>query len=73
MYFNDHSPAHFHAEYSGDEAVIGIEEPSVLGGRLPPRARGLVIEWAQLRRAELWEAWRRVQRLELPDNIAPLD
>lgn len=73
MYFNDHAPAHFHAEYSGDEAVIGIEAPAVLGGNLPPRAQGLVMEWALLRRLELREAWQKAQRLESPGKIAPLE
>ena len=35
MYFDDHLPAHFHAVYGGDEAVIGIETLAVLNGRLP--------------------------------------
>lgn len=73
MYFNDHAPAHFHAEYSGDEAVISIETRSVLGGRLPHRAQGLVIEWALLRRHELRQAWQKAQRLESPGKIAPLE
>ena len=25
MYFDDHDPSHFHAEYAEDEAVISIE------------------------------------------------
>ncbi len=73
MYFNDHAPAHFHALYSGDEAVIGIESLAVLHGRLPPRAQGLVAEWASLRQAELRDAWRRARNLESPGRIAPLE
>lgn len=73
MYFNDHAPAHFHAEYSGNEAVFSIEAPAVLGGHLPPRAQSLVVEWAMLRRSELRAAWRRTQRLELPGKIDPLE
>ena len=29
MYFGDHLPAHFHAVYGGDEAVIEIETLAV--------------------------------------------
>jgi hypothetical protein len=47
MYFGDHAPPHFHAEYSEFEAVIAIHSGAVLGGRLPPRAMGLVAEWAE--------------------------
>ena len=32
MYFGDHPPAHFHAVYGGDEAVIEIETLAVLKG-----------------------------------------
>lgn len=44
MYFGDHAPPHFHAEYAEDRAVIGIETLALIGGRLPPRALGLVAE-----------------------------
>lgn len=49
MYFGDHPPPHFHAEYGEHEAVVGIETLTVIAGRLPPRAIGLVSEWASLR------------------------
>lgn len=73
MYFDDHGPPHFHALYGGDEALVGIQTLAVLHGRLPPRAHGLVVEWAALRREELQEAWDRAKRLEAPGSIAPLD
>ena len=73
MYFDDHGPPHFHARYGGDEALVGIESLAVLQGRLPPRAQGLVVEWASRRQAELQQAWARAQRLEPPGRIAPLE
>ena len=72
MYFDDHAPPHFHAAYGGEEAVVGIEALAVLHGHLPPRARGLVVEWASLHQAELREAWDQAKRLERPGKIAPL-
>ena len=72
MYFDDHSPPHFHAAYSGEEAVVDIEALAVLSGHLPPRAHGLVIEWASLRQRELREAWGRAKSLEAPGKVAPL-
>ncbi|MGH9319802.1 MAG: DUF4160 domain-containing protein [Vicinamibacteria bacterium] len=48
MFFNDHEPPHFHAYYGSDEALVAIETLSVFAGRLPPRAMGLVVEWASL-------------------------
>ena len=37
MFFREHGPPHFHAEYSGQQVVVGIEHLTVLKGRLPPR------------------------------------
>jgi hypothetical protein len=48
MFFDDHNPPHFHAEYGGDVALIDIRTLAVFSGRLPPRVTGLVIEWATL-------------------------
>ena len=44
MFFDDHNPPHFHAEYSGDVALIEIRNLSVFSGHLPPRVLGFVIE-----------------------------
>ena len=73
MYFNDHEPAHFHARYGGGRAVVNIDPPIILHGRLPPRAQSMVVEWAPLHRTELRESWRRMRRREAPDKIAPLE
>jgi hypothetical protein len=72
MFFNDHVPPHFHAYYGSDEALFAIETLSLFAGRLPPRATGLVVEWASLNQAELVEAWNKAHRLEAPGRIEPL-
>ena len=72
MYAGDHVPPHFHAVYGEYEALVGIESLSVVRGRLPPRAHGMVIEWASLHQQELWECWDKSQLMEPPDKIAPL-
>lgn len=72
MYFADHPPPHFHAVYSGEEAVIGIESGDVLRGSLPERALRLVREWALIHRAELLANWERAQVPEQPLPIDPL-
>ena len=73
MYFDDHQPPHFHATYSGDEAVFEIDSLEILQGRLPIRAHALVIEWAALHQMELQRAWNRAKHLEAPGKIAPLE
>jgi hypothetical protein len=44
MYFEDHLPPHVHVEYGEHEALIDIHTLVVIGGRLPPRVLGLVVE-----------------------------
>ena len=73
MYFNDHGPPHFHALYGEQEALVKIDGLAVIHGRLPPRAKSLVIEWASLHQAELHAAWERASQLEAPGKIAPLE
>ena len=73
IYFTDHGPPHFHAKYSGDQVLVDITSLYVMEGRLPARARRLVLEWASLHRDELWVAWDRAQRGESPGKIAPLE
>ncbi|TVP79522.1 MAG: DUF4160 domain-containing protein [Puniceicoccaceae bacterium] len=72
MYFGDHPPPHFHAIYGGTKAVVDIEMLTIIEGHLPPRARGLVIEWATIHQVELREAFDKASALQAPDKIAPL-
>ncbi len=72
MYFADHAPPHFHAEYAEYEARVAISNLAVLTGELPPRAMGLVAEWATLHQRELQTLWERATKLEALDRIDPL-
>ena len=73
MYYNDHLPPHFHAEYGEHEAVYAIDTLDILRGSLPRRAHAMVVEWAIAHRAELRANWAKA-REELPlDGIEPLD
>jgi hypothetical protein len=73
MYFNEHNPPHFHARYGNDKVEIDIESLSVLAGRLPPRAMGLVIEWASRHQAELMEDWKLARAQAELRKIEPLE
>jgi hypothetical protein len=73
MYYQDHNPPHFHARYSGAQAVIKIDDFTVLEGFLPPRALGLVVEWAARHKAELSENWESTLNNQPLRKIAPLD
>jgi len=72
IYFGDHVPPHFHAEYAEFEARIAIDSLAVISGDLPARAMGLVIEWATLHKADLQFQWQRAIALEPLGKIDPL-
>ena len=65
MYYDDHNPPHFHAEYAGDGALITIDTLDVMAGELPSRAGK--------HRAELRQAWKRAKNLEPTGTIEPLE
>jgi uncharacterized protein DUF4160 len=73
MYYNDHSPPHFHAKYGGDQASVSIDNGRVLEGKLGVRALRLVEEWRVLHQAELLDDWRRVQARQPLNKIEPLE
>ena len=57
MFYDDHAPPHFHAQYGEFKAEIAIESLQVLAGRLPRRALAMTLEWAASHRVELLEDW----------------
>jgi hypothetical protein len=57
MFFGDHVPPHFHAEYGDFKAQINIRSHAIIAGDLPPRVLGMVVEWASLHQDELFELW----------------
>jgi len=72
MYYNDHNPPHFHAEYGASQMVVDLTTFAVIGGRLPPRATGLVMEWAAQHQRELQDAWEQARNMEPLNRIDPL-
>ena len=72
MFYNDHRPPHFHAEYGGDIMRVAIDTLAVVGGELPPRATGMVMEWAAQHQKELHEAWERARQMQPLGRIDPL-
>ena len=72
MYFADHAPPHFHAEYAEHEVRIAINTFAVITGSLPPRAMGLVAEWAAIHQQELQALWERASHLEALHRLDPL-
>lgn len=72
MYFNEHNPPHFHAEYNEFKAAISIQTLSLIEGKLPPKVMSLVVEWAQESQEELFENWNSIQKDGRYHKIKPL-
>jgi hypothetical protein len=73
MYYNDHAPPHFHAEYAEDEALFTIDTLQVLRGEVPRRVRALVVEWATLHHYELVENWDLARQGVPLRGVEPLE
>ncbi|MBV9577394.1 MAG: DUF4160 domain-containing protein [Chloroflexi bacterium] len=73
MYYREHAPPHFHVYYQEHEATVDIEALEVRTGRLPRRALGLVLDWAELHQQELRHNWTLAQRQEVLQSIRPLE
>lgn len=72
MYFADHNPPHFHAIYAEHEALIQIDDGSILRGDLPRTAARLVEQWRTLHRDELLADWALAQQPTALNPIEPL-
>lgn len=72
MFYDEHNPPHFHARYAEYKIVINIHSLQILEGNFPPRALGLVMEWALLHKAELLKDWELAAQNLTPQKIEPL-
>lgn len=72
MYFKEHAPPHFHAEYGEFEVTVDIES-GIVSGRFPKRALNLLLEWTALHGEELLENWELASKRLPLKEIAPLE
>jgi len=72
MYYRDHPPPHFHAEYAEHEIEVEIES-GIVQGRFPRRALHAVLERYELHRDELRENWRLAREERPLNQIDPLE
>lgn len=72
MYYDDHNPPHFHAEYAGHKALVDIQNGYVIGGALPNRQLKYVLAWADMHQDELMQNWELARDSKELLAIAPL-
>ena len=57
IYYNDHMPPHFHAEYNEFEVLIEIKSLQILAGSLPAKQMKRVLRWAKDNKTILLNKW----------------
>lgn len=72
MYYSDHNPPHFHAEYAGQKALIDIQEGAVINGKLPNRQLKIVLAWCEIHKDELMQNWELSKDSKPLNRINPL-
>ena len=72
MYWDDHTPPHFHAKYGDYEIAVSILS-GVVEGKFPKRALRHVLEWYELHKEELNDNWERCRNKEMLKQIEPLE
>ena len=73
MYYNDHSPPHFHAKYGDDSASIRIDNGVIVEGKLGARAMRLIEEWRVRHQLELLLDWQQAKSRQPLKKIEPLE
>jgi hypothetical protein len=72
MFYREHEPAHFHAEYQGQHAKLDFDGRVVAGEITSATARRLIAEWATLHRAELEANWQAMKAGRPFEQVEPL-
>ena len=71
MYYNDHMPPHFHAEYNGHKALVDINNIQVIRGSLPNKQLRLILAWCTIQ-DELMQNWELAKDMKPLNKINPL-
>lgn len=73
MFFDDHMPPHFHAEYGEYELVIAINPIKIIKGNAPKRVKSMILEWTALHQEDLVHDWELCKNMQPPIAIEPLE
>ncbi len=73
MFYKEHEPAHFHAEYQGQQGKFDLDGEMVVGNIQSRTALRLIREWASLHRRELEANWEKMKAGRPLEGIAPLE
>lgn len=72
MYYDDHNPPHFHAEYSDYKALISIHDGAIIEGIIPIKQMKQIETWLTIHQEELMQNWELAREQEQLIKIEPL-
>lgn len=72
IYYNEHNPPHFHAEYGEFQITVEIES-GIVNGKFPRRALNAVLDWYVLHKEELMIDWKLAIKGKPLNKIEPLE
>ena len=73
MYYQEHEPAHFHADYQGQQATFLVSGEPLAGQIQSGTARRLIRDWANQHRTELEANWAKMKAGQPLNRISPLE
>ncbi len=73
MFYDEHNPPHFHAEYQGNKALFDLNGNMLRGDLKSKTARKLVREWVDLHSDEIAYNWEMAMKGQALKKIDPLD
>ncbi|MFT6331714.1 MAG: hypothetical protein ACJAW3_000031 [Lentimonas sp.] len=72
IYYDEHSPPHFHAEYGKYSISVEIKT-GVVKGHFPKRALRAVLDWFDEHKEELLKDWQLAVEGKPLNKIKPLE
>jgi hypothetical protein len=72
MFYNDHPPPHFRAEYQGQRGIFDFDGNLQQGNVRSRTAQRLIKEWTIQHREELEENWNNMREGKAFMRIPPL-
>ena len=73
MYYKEHEPRHFHAEYQAQHGKFDFDGRMIVGNIRSKNALRLIEEWAQLNRTALDANWANITAGKPLDRIPLLE
>jgi hypothetical protein len=72
IFYDEHNPPHFHAEYGKYSISVEIRS-GIVKGRFPKKQLRVVLDWYDLHKKELMEDWQLATKDQPLKKIKPFE